>query len=175
VQLSNLHDVLIEQLAGLDSAERQVLSELPRQALIAHDDGFLNVVDQHLRETHGHVRDLDHIRRLDAALADLGIARPSEDHEMPRPIEEPGELTGADPTEPPVLDARLSAAAQRVEHYEIAAYATARALAGELGYDKTISLLDETLAEERNPDSLLTRLAGGGFASRVTDRRSDSR
>jgi ferritin-like metal-binding protein YciE len=65
--------------------------------------------------------------------------------------------------DPAALDAALIAAAQRVEHYEIAAYGTAKALAGELGFDSARSLLNETLDEEGNADKLLTKLASGGL------------
>ena len=63
------------------------------------------------------------------------------------------------------LDAALIAAAQRVEHYEIAGYGTARTLADQLGYDRAEELLDETLDEEAKADMLLTKIATGGFLS----------
>ena len=167
MQLSSLHDVLIEQLAGLDCAEMQVLSKLPRLAPTASGAELRKSLDKHLCETHGHVREVDRIHRLDAALADLGVARPADEGGEPLhgPIDDGGGAAGvAGVSAAPA--AELSEAAQRVEHYEIAAYATARALACELGYATTISLLDETIAEPGDPDSLLSRLAAGDFASR---------
>jgi hypothetical protein len=73
-----------------------------------------------------------------------------------------------------VRDAGLIGAAQRVEHYEIAAYGTARTLADQLGFDDAKDLLDQTLDEESNADKLLTKIATGGILSRASTRRRPS-
>jgi len=67
--------------------------------------------------------------------------------------------------DPVAIDAALIGAAQRIEHYEIAGYGTARALAGELGFETATALLDDTLDEEGKANKLLTKLAAGGFLS----------
>jgi ferritin-like metal-binding protein YciE len=72
--------------------------------------------------------------------------------------------------DPFAKDAALIAAAQRIEHYEIAAYGTARTLAGELGYEESQSLLDETLDEEGNADKRLTKIATGGLLTSGVNR-----
>lgn len=77
-------------------------------------------------------------------------------------IRESEEIVSADGA-PSAKDAALIAAAQRVEHYEIAAYGTAKALAAELGHDKAKDLLDSTLDEESHADELLTKIATGGL------------
>ena len=84
-------------------------------------------------------------------------------------IEEGSEIVRAT-GDPDAIDAALIAAAQRVEHYEISAYGTARTLANELGYDRTAALLDEKLDEEAQADKLLTKIADGGiFRSGVNE------
>jgi ferritin-like metal-binding protein YciE len=157
MQLNNLHDVLIEQLADLYSAETQLLSALPKMAGAAHSAELRQAFTEHLEETRRHVG------RLDEAFGELSVPRSTETCEAMRGLIEEGseivEATG----DPAAIDAALIAAAQRVEHYEISAYGTVRALAGELGYDRAAALLDETLAEEARADKLLTKLAAGGF------------
>ena len=177
MQLSNLHDALIEQLAGLDNAEtelaRTLASALPPGA---RSSRLREAFNEQLAETHGHLRDLEHVRRLEEALAELGVAPPPHGREVVRgrPVADGVEVieTRSDPS---ALEAALSAAAAQVEHYEVAAYGIARALAGELGYRETTSLLDETLAEKRNANSLLTRLAAGGFPMDEIDRKAAPR
>ena len=101
--------------------------------------------------------------RLDEALGELGISTPSEECKaMKGLIAESDELMqkGGDPI---AKDAALIGAAQRVEHYEIAAYGTARQLADDCGYDSIKDLMDQTLDEESSADKLLTKIATGGM------------
>jgi len=157
MQLNNLHDVLIEQLADLYSAERQLVSALPKMAGAAHSDELRKAFEDHLAETRRHAG------RLEQAFTDLGVGHPAEECEAMRGLIKEGEEIVEASGEAAALDAALIAAAQRVEHYEIAAYGTARAIAGELGYDGTASLLSETLIEEERADKLLTKIAAGSF------------
>jgi ferritin-like metal-binding protein YciE len=157
MELNSLNDVLTDQLADLYSAEKQLVDALPKMAAAAHDSKLREAFDEHLEETRGHMR------RLEEIFSELGMPKPSKQCEaMAGLIEEGEEVLGAS-GQPEAIDAALIAAAQRVEHYEIAAYGTARTLAGELDYDSAESMLDETLSEEANADKLLTKIATGGM------------
>ena len=159
MQFNTLDDVLREQLADLYSAENQLVQALPKLVEAAHSPELRDAFESHLRETR------EHVRRLDQAFAELGAPAETEECEAMRGlIKEGSEIVESDGA-PAALDVALIAAAQRVEHYEIAAYGTARAIAGELGYDKVQSLLDATLAEEGSADKELTKLAEGGLIS----------
>ena len=157
MQLNNLEDVLIEQLADLYSAETQLVAALPKMAGAAHSSELRQAFTDHLEETRGHVE------RLDEAFGELSMPRSAETCQAMRGLIEEGSEIVAATGDPAAIDAALIAAAQRVEHYEISAYGTARTLASELGHDRAAALLDETLAEEANADKLLTKLAQGGL------------
>ena len=159
MQFNTLDDVLQDQLADLYSAENQLVKALPKLVEAAHSPELRDAFSHHLEETRGHVR------RLDEAFAELGVTPAVEECEAMRGLIEEGSEVVESQGSPAALDVALIAAAQRVEHYEIAAYGTARAIAGELGYDKVHSLLDETLSEEGAADKTLTKLAEGGLIS----------
>jgi ferritin-like metal-binding protein YciE len=132
----------------------------------AHSEELRKAFETHLEETRGHVQ------RLERAFSDLGMTIPSETCEgMKGLIEEGAEIISAT-GDPAALDAALIGAAQRVEHYEIAGYGTARALAGELDMDTIKGLLDDTLDEEGKADKLLTKLAAGGLVSSGINREA---
>jgi len=155
--LASLDDVLKDQLADLYSAEKQLVDALPKVARAATHPQLRGALEQHLEETRGHVRRLEEIFRS------AGMSAPSEHCEgMEGLVKEGEEVVGAT-GDPAAKDAALIAAAQRVEHYEIAGYGTARALADELGHDDAKGLLQETLDEEGKADELLTQLATGGM------------
>jgi ferritin-like metal-binding protein YciE len=152
-----LKDVLQEQLEDLHSAETQLVTALPKMALSAHHDELRQAFEHHLEETR------EHLRRVDEALGELGVSSPTEICKgMQGLIAEGEEMMGigGDPT---AKDAALIAAAQRVEHYEIAAYGTARQLANDCGFDAIRDLMDQTLDEESQADKLLTKIATGGM------------
>ncbi len=157
MRLQSLEDVFQEQIEDLYSAETQLVAALPAIAGAASDEKLKQAIREHLEETRGHVRRLDEIR------SDLGLGGAEERCEaMAGLIREGEEIVSAEGV-PQAKDAALIAAAQRVEHYEIAAYGTAKALAGELGHDRAKDLLDETLDEESHADELLTKIATGGL------------
>jgi ferritin-like metal-binding protein YciE len=157
MQLNNLQDVLMEQLADLYSAETQLVAALPQMAGAAHSTQLREAFNHHLEQTRNHVQ------RLDEAFSDLSVPRQSETCQAMRGLIEEGDEIVHATGDPDAIDAALIAAAQRVEHYEISAYGTASAIANELGYEKTAALLDETLDEEAQADKLLSKLAEGGF------------
>ena len=153
MKLENLQDLLVAELKDLYSAENQLVKALPKMAKAATNrklrDGFL----EHLEQTKGHAE------RLEKICAQLEVTpRGKKCAAMEGLIEEGSELMKEDAV-PAVLDAGLIAAAQKVEHYEIASYGTARTFAKLLGLDDIAKLLQRTLDEEGATDKKLTKLA----------------
>jgi ferritin-like metal-binding protein YciE len=160
VKLLTLNDVLVDQISDMLSAEDQLVRALPDVAAAVWTPELRDAFDDHLDETRGHVA------RLEQVAAHLGMPRAGHDsHAMQSMIHHVREIiaAGADPV---ARDVALIGAAQRIEHYEIAAYGTARELARQLGLDEVPGLLDQTLEEESAADSRLTKIAAGGFLSR---------
>jgi ferritin-like metal-binding protein YciE len=157
MKLDTLEDVFVEQIADLYSAEQQLVAALPKMVQAAHSDDLRKALQEHLEQTRGHVTRLEEIK------TQVSQTVPVETCEaMKGLIKEGEEVIGAQ-GDGAALDAALIAAAQRVEHYEIAGYGTARTLADQLGYDRAEELLDETLDEESKADKLLTKIATGGL------------
>jgi ferritin-like metal-binding protein YciE len=153
----SLKDVLQEQLEDLHSAEAQLVVALPAMAQAAHHEQLREAFEQHLVETRGH------LRRVEEALGELGVSTPTEPCKgMQGLIAEAGETAGKG-GDPMACDAALIGAAQRVEHFEIAGYGTARQLADDCGFDGIRDLMDQTLDEESEADKLLTKIATGGM------------
>jgi ferritin-like metal-binding protein YciE len=159
MKLETLEDVFVEQIADLVSAERQLVQALPKMAGAAHSEELREAFQNHLQETEGHVT------RLQEVIGHVSKPVPEETCEAMQGLIKEGEEIVRAQGDGAAIDAALIAAAQRVEHYEIAAYGTARTLADQLGYDRAEELLDETLDEEAKADKLLTKLATGGFLS----------
>jgi ferritin-like metal-binding protein YciE len=157
MKLDSLRDVLQEQLEDLQSAETQLVSALPKMAQAASSDELRQALENHLEETR------EHVRRLDEALRELGISSPTEMCKGMQGLIAEGEEILTMQGDPMAKDAAIIAAAQRVEHYEIAAYGTARQLADDLDLDDVRDLMDQTLDEESNADKLLTKIATGGM------------
>jgi ferritin-like metal-binding protein YciE len=154
---NSLKDVLEEQLEDLHSAETQLVEALPKMAQAAHHDELREAFEHHLEETRGHVK------RVEEALGEIGVSSPTEVCKGMKGLIAEGEETIQMQGDPTAKDAALIAAAQRVEHYEIAAYGTARQLADDCGFDGIKDLMDQTLDEESQADSLLTKIATGGM------------
>ena len=157
MQLQSLQDVFTHEIQDLYDAENQLLQALPKLAQAASNQELREAFEHHLDETR------DHVQRLEEIVGQLGISGSGETCEAMRGLIKEGEKTIAIQGDPTAKDAALIAAAQRVEHYEIAAYGTARTLAGELDHDEAQDLLDQTLDEEANADKLLTKIATGGM------------
>jgi ferritin-like metal-binding protein YciE len=154
---NSLNDVLQEQLEDLYSAETQLTAALPKMAQAANHDELRQAFEHHLEETH------DHLKRVKEALGEIGVSSPTEVCKGMKGLIAEGEEMIEMEGDPTAKDAALIAAAQRVEHYEIAAYGTARQLAGDCGYDGIKDLMDQTLDEESQADKLLTKIATGGM------------
>ena len=160
MKLQSLDDVLMAELSDLMSAEKQLVKALPKVAEAASSKELREAIEHHLDETRGHVQ------RLEQVFESLGADAESEHCEaMEGLIGEGEEIVEADGDDA-AKDAALIGAAQRVEHYEIAAYGTARTLAEQLGKDDAAALLQETLDEESAADQTLTKIA----VSRVNER-----
>ena len=155
LRLDNLDDLLMLELKDLYSAEEQLIKALPNMSDAAHSPELKSAFDQHLGETR---RQKD---RLDKAFRMIGCEPEAESCEaMQGLIAEGNEIISAE-GDPEVKDAALIAAAQRVEHYEIAGYGCARTFAMRLGRSDVADLLQQTLDEEGNADKILTQIAEG--------------
>jgi ferritin-like metal-binding protein YciE len=160
MKLQTLEDVFAEQVSDLYSAERQLTEALPKMVTASSNDKLREAFQTHLEETR------THLRRLDDVAETTPIEREDEECQaMKGLIAEGEEIIGADGSAY-AKDAALIAAAQRVEHYEIAAYGSARDMAKELGFIDASKKLDETLSEEAEADKLLTKIATGGVFSK---------
>jgi ferritin-like metal-binding protein YciE len=167
MQLQSINDVYIHELQDLHSAETQLIQALPQMAQAASDGELRKAFEQHLEETRGHVQ------RLEEIMGQAGISAGEKCKGMAGLIAE-GEQIIAAQGDPTVKDAALISAAQRVEHYEIAGYGTARTLADELDMDNAKDLLDQTLDEESDADKLLTKIATGGMLKTGINRQARS-
>jgi ferritin-like metal-binding protein YciE len=157
MQLQSLDDVLMEQLADLHSAETQLVEALPQVAKSASTPELRTALEDHLEQTRGHVR------RLEEAFTHLGGSVPTDHCKGMEGLLKEGKEIVAAKGDPAAKDAALIGAAQRVEHYEIAGYGTARTLADQLGHEEVKDLLNQTLDEEAAADEKLTKIATGGF------------
>jgi len=152
-QENPLQELLVDELKDIYSAENQIIKALPKMAKAASSPELKRAFERHLEETKRQVERLDQIgEALDIKMTGKKCKG------MEGLIEEGKEIMSED-LEDDTLDAGLIGAAQKVEHYEIAAYGTARAHANLLGLNKIARLLQQTLDEEGNTDKKLTQLA----------------
>jgi ferritin-like metal-binding protein YciE len=151
--ITSLEELLTDELKDLYSAETQLTKALPKMAKAANSKDLKAAFAAHLQETEGHVQ------RLEQACAKLEIKpRGKKCVAMEGLIEEGRELL-TEEIEATVLDAALIAAAQKVEHYEMAGYGTVVAHARQLGYMEVADLLHQTFDEEKAADEKLTHIA----------------
>jgi ferritin-like metal-binding protein YciE len=153
MKLTSLEDLLHHELKDLFSAENQLVKALPKMAKAATNEKLKAGFEEHLEQTKGHVERLEQIAGI--------LGKKLTGHKckaMEGLVEEGAEMIGED-AEASIRDAGLIGAAQRVEHYEIAGYGTARSLASTLGHEDIADLLGQTLEEEKETDAKLTKLA----------------
>jgi len=153
--MDQLKNLLVQDLQDLLHAEMQLVQALPKMAKAAHHPKLKEAFQKHLRQTEGHVE------RLKSAFELVGEkAQPKACKGMKGLIEE-GEETIDDNEgeEDLAADLALIGAAQKVEHYEISGYGTARCLARQIGEREVYTLLSHTLGEEESSDYLLTELS----------------
>ena len=151
--MDTLDELLEEELKDIYSAEKQLLKAMPRMAKKASSPELKTALEEHLRVTEGQVQ------RLEQVFEALGKpAKAKTCKAMQGLLEEAKEIMGEDAS-PSVLDAGIIAAAQKVEHYEIASYGTVRTWARLCGQEEAAGLLQQTLDEEGEADQRLTQLA----------------
>jgi len=151
--LDSLETLLVDQLQDLYDAEQRLVTALPKMAAAAHNSELKSAFQQHLKQTQNHVS------RLENAFSTLGKSPAAKTcAAMKGLIEEGSEVINAR-GDNDVRDAALIAAAQRVEHYEIAGYGSARTFAQRLGKNEAASLLQQTLDEEKETDQKLNQIA----------------
>jgi len=150
-----LKELLVDELQDIYHAERQLVKALPKMAKAANAPELREAFQNHLVETQGQVE------RLNQAFELLGEkAKGKVCKGMLGLVEEGQEtITDGKAKENSIADLALIGAAQRVEHYEIAAYGNARTIAEQLGQDEVVQLLEETLKEEKTADDLLTKIS----------------
>jgi ferritin-like metal-binding protein YciE len=153
MKLDSFDALLLHELQDLYSAEKQLVAALPKMAKGASSQELKKAFETHLEQTKGHVNRLDTIFQK----LELSAGR-HKCKAMEGLIEEGSELLKEEADEA-IRDAALIGAAQRVEHYEIAGYGTARTFAEMLGYTDAAELLQQTLDEEKETDQSLTELA----------------
>lgn len=170
MQLNTLTEALHMELADLYDAEQQLVSKLPEVAQAVDNSSLRSAIEEHLEETRNQVARLEQVFEM------IGRKPESDQCEaMQGLLQEVDEVIAAS-GDRQVKDAVLIGALQRVEHYEIAGYGTARAFAEQLDLDDVADLLQESLDEEGSTDRKLTTLAEGGlFSSGVNTKANQSR
>ena len=166
-KMRDLRDLLIHEVADLRSAEEQIIEAMPQMISKANNPQLRQALEQHLQVTHGQLARLEQAQRM------LGDHNANENNTgllanlfgsgthckgMEGLIDEGQKVMGEDMNQE-VLDAAIIACAQKIEHYEICGYGTARAYARQLGLTEVERLLEQTLDEEHQADELLTSMA----------------
>jgi ferritin-like metal-binding protein YciE len=155
MKLESLEQLLAEELADLQDAEKQLIKALPKMAKAATSPKLQRAFEEHFEQTRAHAD------RLEQVIKYLDKRPPSKACQGMKGLIKEGDEIAKASGDAAVKDAALIAAAQRVEHYEIAGYDCARTFAELLGYDHAVELLQETLNEEAAADKKLTRVAKG--------------
>jgi ferritin-like metal-binding protein YciE len=148
-----LNDLFHDTLKDIYFAERQILKSLPKMAKAAKSEELKKAFLTHRDETEHHVERLQQVFEI------IGRRAQAKTCEAIKGILEEGEEIMDDYSDSEALDAGLAASAQAVEHYEMARYGTLKTWAAQLGLKDVVSLLDETLQEEKKTDALLSKLA----------------
>lgn len=152
-KLETLEELLVHELKDLYSAETQLLKALPKMAKTATDESLKQGFESHLEETK------EHVARLERVLETLGESPKGKTCKAMKGLIEEGNETIGEKASDEVKDAALIVAAQKIEHYEIAGYGSARAFAELLGRDEVVDILEETLEEEKATDERLNEAA----------------
>lgn len=156
--INTLHELYIHQIKDLRSAEKQIIDALPGMIERVECKDLRNTLNDHLNKSH------EQVRRIETILRNHNLAIESERCQATAGLIEEGEhllkeMAGN------AIDAGIIASSQRIKHYEISAYGTAKEYADKLDYSDDVNLLDESLDEESDADKELTKLATGGFFS----------
>jgi ferritin-like metal-binding protein YciE len=149
----DLHELFHDTLKDIYFAEKKILSALPKMAKAAQSEDLKAAFEKHETETE------EHVVRLEKVFEEIDETPRGKTCEAIMGIIEEGQEVMKEFKGAPALDAGLLAAAQAVEHYEIARYGTLKTWAAELGHKQAVRLLEQTLSEEKKTDETLTRLA----------------
>lgn len=161
MKLNSLEDVFTDQLMDLHSAEQQLAKALPKLASKASSKELKDVFEKHVETTE------KQIQRLTKIGEQMGLDLTGKVCKAMQGLVSEGEELLKEGGADEALDAAMIAAAQRMEHYEIAAYGSAATYAEELGHDEALKLLKETLDEEERTDKMLTEVAESGVNQRA--------
>jgi ferritin-like metal-binding protein YciE len=153
MKVKTLHDLFVHELKDLYSAEKQLLKALPQMEKAASNPQLKAGFERHLAETE------EQVTRLEQICGQFEIKPSGVKCKAMEGLIEEGKMALTDIEDDDVRDAALIAAAQRVEHYEIAGYGCARTFAEQLGFDDAVQLLQLTLDEEKATDEKLTQIA----------------
>lgn len=156
MELNNLQDLFKDQLIDLHSAEKQLTDALPQMAKKASSKDLREAFENHLETTKEHVGRLDEIGKK------LGVKLEGKSCKAMEGLIEEAKHIMQEGGSSKALDAALIAAAQKVEHYEIASYGSVVTYAQQLGEKEAVDLLKRTLDEEEKTDELLSKIAKGG-------------
>ena len=162
-EMGTLHDAFLDEVRDAYDAEKQITKALPKMVKAATAPELRNAFATHLEETRGQVA------RLEEVFATLGEKVRGKHCAGMAGIIEEGKSAMEEDFDDATMDAVLIASAQRVEHYEMAAYGTLVAWAHSLGHNEAAALLEETLEEEKAADSKLTQVAEAGVNQDAAD------
>jgi ferritin-like metal-binding protein YciE len=154
--VKSVNDLLLDELRDIYHAEKQLVKALPKMAKKAKSDELRQAFEHHLEETKGQVD------RLDRVFEQLNARSSGKRCEAMEGLVEEAKEMMEEIITPEVLDAAMIAAAQKVEHYEIASYGSVQALAEALGHKEAARLLEQTLEEEKKADQKLNQIALSG-------------
>jgi ferritin-like metal-binding protein YciE len=153
MRIETLEDLFVEQIEDLYDAEQRLVKALPKMVDASTSGELRSAFDEHLQQTRGQVT------RLEQIFADIGKKAKGKTCDAMKGMIDEGEDIIDDVKASPLRDAGLIAAGNRVEHYEIAGYGTARTMAQTLGFSRAVDLLQQTLNEEKQADKRLTQIA----------------
>jgi ferritin-like metal-binding protein YciE len=162
IEFNSFQDLFINQLEDLYDAELRLTEALPKMAEAASSAELRQAIEMHLKETHGHVS------RLEGIFSKLGKQPKRETCQAMKGLIAEGSNVINAKGDPAVKDAAIIAAAQRVEHYEISGYGTARTFATRLGLQDVAQTLQQTLQEESNADKKLNQIAESQVNAKAT-------
>ena len=152
-KIGSLEPLMIEELRDILDAEKQVTKALPKMAKAASSEQLRAAFQEHQRQTS------EQIQRLNQVFEEIGARPRGKTCEAMKALIDEGQQMMEEVEPGPTRDALLIAAAQKVEHYEMAAYGTARTFASLLGHDEAARLLEQTLEQEKETDARLTGIA----------------
>jgi len=164
MQVDSLEKLYVDQLRDIYDAENQLVRALPKMAKAASSAELRSAFEEHLEQTR------EHVHRLDEIFQTLGHPSKGKSCKAMVGLIEEGEEIMKNDAEPAIRDAGLIAAAQKVEHYEIASYGTLRTFAEFRGDKKAALALQETLDEEYQADKTLTQVAESSINAQAVER-----